>query len=426
MLRFATSPTGDMPIGYLRIAILNYLIAQQKNDQLLVRIDDTDSKKNITGKDTEVMMILEKFALKHDAVFHQSEHLNLHQTLALRLLKEKKAFICKCTEKELENSDYYSGPCESLDYEDYEQLKESDEDFVIRVKKPSKNISYRDLFKGELTATPKEVDSFVILYKDGTPTENFASATDDMMSNIDFILRDEKHLVNTPKQIHIKNLLGYETETTYVHLPKIINEHGEELSTKDSISSVKSLFEKGFIPDAMLNYLLLLGNAKASEEIFTLPDAIEWFDINSLSKSATTFDIEKLRHVNREHLKKIDDKELSKQFGFADADIGKLAKLYLDECSTLNELEKKIRPIFTPKDFTGTLGKKMEKISELIFEAPAFKTLDQLIAYLKIESGLDEQEIKKLLQPLLTGSNKGPEVSKVYPFIKSYLLEVAS
>ncbi|HHD75416.1 MAG TPA: glutamate--tRNA ligase, partial [Campylobacterales bacterium] len=360
------------------------------------------------------------------ALFHQSEHLNLHQTLALRLLKEGKAFICKCTEKELENSNYYSGHCETLKEIDYEKLKASGEDFVIRVKKPSSTISYRDLFHGEQTATPNEIDSFVILRKDGTPTENFASATDDMISNISFILRDEKHLSNTPKQIYIKKLLGYETETHYAHLPKIVHNQGEEFSSDASSLSVKWLFEQGFIPDAILNYLLQLGNSETPTEIFTLPDAIKWFDLHKLSKSTSTFDLEDLRSINREHLKKIDDKALSKQFGFADADIGKLAKLYLDESATINELEAKIRPIFSPKDFSTELGDEMKLLSNLIFDAPAFQTLEELTGYLKTKSNLDTIKIEHALKLLLTGSRNGPEISKVYPLIKSYLLEVAS
>lgn len=417
MLRFAPSPTGDMHISTLRVAILNYLVAQQKNDQFLVRIEDRESKRNIQGKDTEIMMLLEKFALKHEAVFHQTEHTNLYQTLAIRLLKEKKAFICKCSDEAL-NADNYSGHCEMLTTEDYEQLKASDEKFVIRVKKPTTNITYNDIIQGTITSTPDEVDAFVIVDEEGVPSYNFACATDDMMSNIDFIIREEKYLLETPKQIHIKNLLDYEEETQYAHLPTLISEEKK--------SSLKWLFEEGFIPDAILNYLLLLGNSKVSKETFTLPEAIQWFDLNNISTSPIKFDLEKLRSLNREHLKQIDDRELSTLFGFADAEIGKLAKLYLQECSTTNELEKKIRPIFTPKAFTSQWGEEMKIISNLIFEAPTFETLDELKTHITKKSGLEGKNLSKPLRHLLTGAKSGPELSEVYPLIKSYILEVAS
>jgi glutamyl-tRNA synthetase len=437
MLRFAPSPTGDMHIGNLRVAILNYLVAQQQNDQFLVRIEDTDVKRNIEGKDTEIMMILEKFALVHNSVFHQSEHLNLHQTLAIRLLKEGKAFVCQCSEEALEEKREeakanrvayrYSGECQHLTQEDHMALKESGKPFVVRIKKPEQDITTHDVIKGEVTTSPNEVDSFVILRTDGRPTYNFACACDDMLSNISFIIRGEDHLSNTPKQIHIKNLLGYENSTKYAHLPIILNSEGKKMSKRnDNASSVKWLFEEGFLPDAILNYLLLLGNTKAPKEIFTLPEAIEWFDLTKISKSPAKFDMTKLRFINREHLKMMDDKKLSKLFGFADEDIGKLAKLYLEEASTIKELASKIKPIFKPKKFEGEYAEQMKTMAEIIADAPAFNEFSHFKSYIIEKSGLDEKTFFQTLRVLLTGANQGPEVSDIYPLIKSYILEVAS
>jgi len=437
MLRFAPSPTGDMHIGNLRVAILNYLVAQQKDEQFLVRIEDTDVKRNIEGKDTEIMMLLEKFAVIHNSVFHQSEHLNLHQTLALRLLKEEKAFVCKCTDEELEADREnakankvayrYSGRCQNLTQDDYVALKESGKPFVVRLKKPTQDIINHDVIKGDISTAPNEVDAFVILRTNGTPTYNFACACDDMLSNISFIIRGEDHLSNTPRQIHIKSVLGYENTTQYAHLPIILNADGKKMSKKDNASSLKWLFEEGFVPDAILNYLLLLGNSKvAPKEIFTLPEAIEWFDLTKISKSPAKFDIDKLRFINREHLRMMDDRQLSTLFGFADADIGKLAKLYLEEASTIKELERKILPIFKPKDFTGEWGKEMKILSDLIFDAPAFDEFDAFKIHIMKESGFEGKNFFKPLRYLLTGAGNGPETSDIYPLIKSYILEVAS
>ncbi len=436
MLRFAPSPTGDMHIGNLRIAILNYLISQQRNEQFLVRIEDTDTKRNIEGKDTEIMQILEKFALIHNSVFHQSEHLNLHQTLAIKLLKEEKAFVCKCTDAELEADRElakankvayrYAGRCENLSKDDYAKLQASGNKFVVRLRKPKDDITNHDIIKGNRTTSANEIDAFVILRTDGTPTYNFACAADDMMSNIDFIIRGEDHLSNTPKQIHIKNLLGYENETTYAHMPLILNSDGKKMSKRDEASSLQWLFEEGFIPDAVLNYLLLIGNAKAPKEIFTLPEAIEWFDLESISKSSAKFDMTKLRFINREHLKLMDDRQLSTLFGFADADIGKLAKIYLQECSTINELKAKIHPIFSAKNFEGKWESQMKSIKNTIADAPAFETFDEFKKHITEQSGLKEENLFKPLRYLLTNTGDGPELSEIYPFIKSYILEVAS
>lgn len=421
MLRFAPSPQGDMDISNLRIAIFNYIVTQQRESQLLIRIDDIGIEENMQGQDTEMMMILEKFALKHDSVFHQSEHLNLHQTLAIRLLQEGKAFICQCSDQNsLEN---YSGPCETLDSEAYTTLKKSGKKFVIRIKKPSSDIVFNDLYHGEISTTPSEVDSFIILDEHGKPTPNFACAADDMMSDIDFILREEKHLENTAKQIHIKNLLGYENTTQYAHMANIIEASNP---AEKSYLSLKLLLQEGYLPNSILNYLILLENDKAPKDIFTLTEAIEWFDITTFNTTPLKMDLDKLNQINREQILQLDNKELSKVFGFADADIGELAKLYLSECNTLNELEKKIRPIFMPKDFSGELKDEMQQLSDLIFNAPVFKTFLEFETYLKEKSKLDDTILEKVLKLLLTASESGPELSEVYPLIKSYILEVAS
>ncbi|CAA6824923.1 MAG: Glutamyl-tRNA(Gln) synthetase (EC [uncultured Sulfurovum sp.] len=419
MLRFSPSPSGDMDIENLRVAILNYLVAQQKNDQFLIRIADINNKHNIEGKDTEIMMLLEKFALKHDSVFHQSEHLNLHQTLALRLLKDNKAFICKCNAQNNQFPEHYSGSCETLTQEDYSLLKKSGEKFVIRVKKPSNDIIINDMLQGQLRVKAKEIDSFIILKEDGSASHNFAAASDDIMSNINFIISTQQNLLNTAKELHIKQLMDYAHTTSHAHLPQLLIEHEN--------SSIKWLLQKGFIPDAILNYLLLLGYTKAPQEIFTLPEAINWFDLENISLSISDFKLEQLRFINREHLKMMDDKELSKLFGFADADIGKLAKVYLDkECTTTNELEIKINPIFKAKNFTGIWGEEMKIISDLIAQAPAFETLSELTLYITNNSKLNDKNLLEPLRYLLTGTGNGPELSEIYPFIKSYILEVAS
>ena len=436
MLRFAPSPTGDMHIGNLRVAILNYLIAQQREESFIVRIEDTDKAHNIEGKDTEIMQILEKFALLHESVFHQSEHLHMHQTLAIRLLEEGKAFVCTCSDEEIKADREaskvqkiayrYSGQCFDVNKEEHANLKERGIPFVVRIKKPTEPIINHDLIKGDSTTAPNEVDSFVILRADGTPTYDFSCACDDMLSGVDFIVRGEDQLSSTPRQKHIKTLLGYETETTYAHLPIILNTEAIKMDKRDDAGSVKWMFEKGFIPDAIINYLLLLGYSKAPKEIFTLPEAIEWFKIENISKSAAEFDIDKLRFINREHLKLIDDKRLSTLFGFADEDIGKLAKLYLEEASTLKELESKIKSIFSPKDFEGEWSDQMRTMEDIILNAPMIDDFNEFKAHIIKESGLKGDHLLKPLRLLLTGAEHGPELSEIYPLIKPYLLEVAS
>jgi len=417
MLRFAPSPIADMHIGDLRVAIINYIVAKQRGDSFIVRIEDTDKERNITGKDTEFMEILEKFALPHDSVSHQSEHLHMHQTLAIRLLEEKKAFVCTCQETTVP----YSGHCRDLETLDIKKLKEEKTPFVLRIKRPEQDIITHDLIQGEITATPEDVDDFVILREDSTPSPTFASACDDMISGVTFIIRDEKHLSSTPRQEYIKTLLGFDQQTQYAHLPAILGAEGHI----DETITVKWLFEQGFIPDAIVNYLVSLG-FDTPTDVFIMPQALEWFDLMKISSSSVKFDIEQLKMLNREHLGMIEDKALSSLFGFADDDIGKLAKLYLDEASTINELALKIRPIFAPKDFDGTLGEQMKQLSDVIFNAPMINDFEDFKAYVIKESGLEEEKLSKPLRHLLTGVEDGPELSDIYPHIKSYILEVAS
>jgi len=416
MLRFAASPTGDMHIGDLRVAILNYLVAQQRQEPFAIRIDDTQKALNIKGKDTEIMQVLEKFALIHESVFHQSEHLHMHQTLAVKLLESDKAFVCTCTENANLDSPY-SGCCENKDKAEHAKLKESGTAFVLRMKKPTKSLVIQDVVQGEQTVTAEEIDSFIILDAEGNPTPSFASACDDMISGITSLILQNNHFLDTARQIHIKEQLGFDAQMQYAHVASVSN--------CEDACLVQWLFEQGFIPDAIINYLLLLGNADAPKEIFTLPDAIAWFKLEHISKSSAKFDLEKLRYINREHLKRIDDKQLSSLFGFADAEVGQLIKLYLEEASTINELAVKIRPIFAPKVFEGQYAEEMKVMQKVIIDAPMIHDFEAFHSYVMDKSGLNTNS-DTALRCLLTGATQGPALSDIYPLIKSYLLEVAS
>jgi len=426
MLRFAPSPTGDMHIDTLRVAIVNYLVAKQRNEPFVIRIADSDKSRNIEGKDTEIMQILEKFAIMHDQVHHESEHLHMHQTLAIRLLEEGKAFVCTCQETEGENRPC-SGKCMTLDESEYSRLKESGEPFVIRIKKPDEEIIYQDLLHCRITVSPDNIDSFVILGSDKNPSPLFAAACDDMLSSVNFIIEGNDRFDETAKQIHIKQMLGYAEETQFAHLPAILNSKGKKLDNNEETASLTWLFKEGFIPDAIINYLLLLGYEDAPKEIFTLPEAVEWFKLENISTAPALFDIEKLRAVNRAHLNMMDERTLSTLFGFADADIGKLAKVYLEEdACTVKELEAYIRPIFSPKKMDNSWGTQMQMMQKIIFDAPMINTYDAFISYMMKESKLEGEAFSTPLRLLLTGTHKGPDLGKIYPYIKSYLLEVAS
>lgn len=418
MLRFAHSSSKELDISALRVALINYIVAKKQNEGFIIRIKDLIDTKDKEDKSSEVIDVLKKFAIDSEQKIYQSQNEKMYQNFALKLLQEGKAFACFCTKEEIEkekklakeqNRNYtYSQKCQKLTQEEIANLKNSKAGFVIRVQKPNENIEFTDKIYGKISKTPDEIDSFIILDENGKPAQVFADAIDDMLSNITLVIQEQKELQNTPKEIYIQKLLGYESQTEYASLPEL----------KNSIT-IKELFKEGFLPDAIINYLL---SSNINKEIFYLPDAIESFDLDKINKENSSFDIDKLKTINKKHLKAMDSKKLSKIFGFADSDIGELAKLYLNDFSTINELDSKIKAIFSPKDCTN---KNMQLLAKTIQNAPMIDSFEEFKSYLLANTNLQEEELCKLLKPMLTNSNDNIELEKVYQLIKPYLLEVA-
>ena len=416
MLRFAPSPTEDMNISNLRVAIFNYIVSKQLNEDLIIRIEDIDVERNIEGKDKEIIEILNLFSIEYKGVAHQSDSLKYHQKMALQLMTQKKAYACFCSDSKLDELREesvkdgkpfrYDGFCETLSDD---TVLNTNAPFTVRIKEPEKNIKFTDF----------DVDSFIILKQDKTPTYNYACAIDDMIMDISTVIRCENHLFDTPKQIHIRNSLGYTKEIKYIHLPVIVN----AISEKDNVISVKYLIEEGFLPSAIANYLVLIGN-ETPTEIFSLEEAISWFKIENISKDSAKFDIDKLRFINRKHLETIDNLRLSKILGFADTDIGKLGKIFLEEASTIKEIKEKVAPIFAPKTLLPGFEEESLKLKECLKEAPFFDDFEELKKYVSEKTNLKDKNLFKPLRYILTGADNGPNILDIYPLIKNYLGEI--
>ena len=416
MLRFAPSPTEDMNISNLRVAIFNYIVSKQLNEDLIIRIEDIDVEQNIEGKDKEIIEILNLFSIEYKSVAHQSDSLKYHQKMALQLMTQKKAYACFCSDSKLDELREesvkdgkpfrYDGFCETLSDD---TVLNTNAPFTVRIKEPEKNIKFTDF----------DVDSFIILKQDKTPTYNYACAIDDMIMDISTVIRCENHLFDTPKQIHIRNSLGYTKEIKYIHLPVIVN----AISEKDNVISVKYLIEEGFLPSAIANYLVLIGN-ETPTEIFSLEEAISWFKIENISKDSAKFDIDKLRFINRKHLETIDNLRLSKILGFADTDIGKLGKIFLEEASTIKEIKEKVAPIFAPKTLLPGFEEESLKLKECLKEAPFFDDFEELKKYVSEKTNLKDKNLFKPLRYILTGADNGPNILDIYPLIKNYLGEI--
>lgn len=431
MYRFAPSPTGDMHIGNLRAAIFNYICARQSGQDFILRIEDTDTARNIAGKDEEIKEILRLFGISWQHFYVQSENLKHHRQMALKLVAEKKAFACFCTSEILEqkkevakkaNKAYrYDGVCEHLS--DSEVLQ-NEKPFVIRLKKPQKAMEFTDLIKGKLHFEPENIDSFVIMRADKTPTYNFACAVDDMLEGVSCIIRGEDHTSNTPKQEHIRASLGYEKPMIYAHLPIILNDEGQKMSKREAHSSVKWLLEQGILPSAVANYLIMLGN-KTPREIFTLDEAVEFFDIKKVSKSPARFDMKKLLQINREHIRLLNDEKLNEILGFAGKNVANLARFYTQEASTIKELKEKIASIFAPKDF-GEFKAECELIKGILSEK-SFEFADDYEKFkndLMQKSGLKGKNFFMPLRLVLTNSAHGPELSELYGLLKPFIKDI--
>ena len=445
MLRFAPSPTGDMHTGNLRAAVFNYILAKQRNEKFLLRIEDTDTARNIKDKDKDIMFLLNLFGITWDNLVYQSHNFPRHRQLAEYLIQKGDAFYCYCTKEFLEKQrEIAKNNHIAFRYDDSwaELEKDSNPRPVVRLRAPKTTMQFHDEIKGDISFAANELDSFVILKEDGIPTYNFACAVDDMLYDIDFIVRGEDHVSNTPKQMLIHKYLNYDKAIRFAHLPIILNDEGKKMSKRDNASSVQWLLDCGFLPQAIVNYLVLMGN-KTPCEVFTLKECIEWFDITKIAKAPARFDIDKLKFLNREHFKRTNEQDLAVLLGYKDSAIGALAKLYLQEASTLNEIRDKMDCIFAKKGLLLAQYKESadtENTEILEFEAQIQTLQNTLLTmlerdYSKAEfdtfkseamqnSGLKGKAFFKPLRFLLTGHTHGPELSDLFPILRLYLKDI--
>lgn len=421
MLRFACRPTRDMDVNDLRVALLNFIVAQQRKEDLIVRIEDTEQREVIEGKDKEILDLLDLFGIQYSQTLYQSQNFRFHSAMALQLLHEKKAFSCFCSpewiQKKIDEAEaakkpyLYDDACANLPAE---LVIDNTNPFTVRIKRPTQDVKVTDLIQGELTFKAEMIDSFMILKQDKTPMLDFTCAIDDMLSDISLVIQSQTHKNDAPKQVYVRDALQYDKKVEYAHIPLILS---------DDASSILSLLKEGYLPEAISNYLISIGY-QAPNEIFTIQEALEWFDLTKISQNPVNFDKEKLRAINKAHLKLLDNKELSRYVGFADEEIGALAKLYLDEVATTKELRTKIAPIFTSKEIPQELEGVVKKIAASVKSAPYFENYESFKEYIMQETGLQGDDLVTPLRILLTGAKQGPDLAHVYKYLKNYIGEI--
>lgn len=436
MLRFAPSPTGDMHTGNLRAAIFNYILAKQRGEKFLLRIEDTDSVRNIEGKDRDIMFLLQLFSLNWDELVYQSNNFPRHRAFAEQLIKSGAAFYCYCSREFLDKKrEEFTAQKKAFRYDDAwaELEKNTNKKPVIRLKGAKDKMSFKDKIKGQINFEPNEIDSFVIIKDDGVPTYNFACACDDMLYDISFVVRGEDHVSNTPRQMLIHRALGYNQKVDFAHLPIILNEEGKKMSKRDNASSVQWLLDSGFLPSAIVNYLILLGN-KTPCEVFSLQEAISWFDITKISHSPAKFDLDKLRFLNREHFKRMNSQDLAALLDFKDPKMGDLAKIYLQEASSLNELRTKLWQIFSKRDlnaaglgeFEAQYQKIVNFLAGILEKSGDFSSTsyDELKAQITQNTELKGKALFKPLRFILSGAEHGPEIADLWVILRHFMREI--
>ena len=334
--RFAPSPTGFMHVGNLRTALYEYLTAKHENGTFVLRIEDTDQERYVEGATQVIYDTMKLAGLDHDegpdiggeyGPYVQSERLGLYKPYAEQLVKEGKAYRCFCTKERLDELRAsapegevigYDRHCRDLSQEEIEAKLAAGTPYVIRQKMPLDGVTtYNDLVYGEISFPNEDLDDQILLKTDGYPTYNFANVIDDHTMGITHVVRGSEYLSSTPKYNLLYEAFGWEIPT-YIHLPlimgKTVDENGKEvvskLSKRHGSTGFMDLVNEGYLPEAIINYIALLGWApEGTQEIFTLDELIEQFDINRISKSPAVFDYDKLAWVNAEHIKNMTSEE---------------------------------------------------------------------------------------------------------------------
>ncbi|POP33994.1 glutamate--tRNA ligase [Lactonifactor longoviformis] len=325
--RFAPSPTGRMHVGNLRTALYAYLIAKHENGSFMLRIEDTDQERFVEGALEIIYHTLEETGLLHDegpdkdggvGPYVQSERnaLGIYKKYAEQLIAQGDAYYCFCDKERLESLRtnvagkeiaMYDKHCLSLTKEEIEEKLKAGVPYVIRFNMPSEGTTtFRDDIYGEITVPNEELDDLILIKSDGYPTYNFANVVDDHLMGITHVVRGNEYLSSAPKYNRIYEAFGWEIPT-YVHCPLITNEEHKKLSKRSGHSSYEDLIDQGFVTEAIVNYVALLGwSPEENREIYSLEELVKVFDYHHMSKSPAVFDIVKLKWMNGEYIKAMD------------------------------------------------------------------------------------------------------------------------
>lgn len=336
--RFAPSPTGRMHVGNLRTALYAYLIAKHEGGDFILRIEDTDQERYVDEALDIIYRTLDKTGLKHDegpdkdggvGPYVQSERQaqGIYLKYAKQLIEEGKAYYCFCDKERLESLRQtittesgetkeivvYDKHCLHLSKGEVEEKLAAGIPYVIRQNSPTEGTTtFHDELYGDVTVPNQELDDMILIKSDGFPTYNFANVVDDHLMGITHVVRGNEYISSSPKYTLLYQAFGWE-EPVYIHCPLITDENHQKLSKRSGHSSFEDLLEQGFITEAVVNYVALLGwSPDSNQEIFSLEELVKEFDYHRINKSPSVFDINKLKWMNGEYLKAMDAEEFQK------------------------------------------------------------------------------------------------------------------
>lgn len=336
--RFAPSPTGNVHVGSLRTALYNYLFAKKNNGKFLLRLEDTDRTRYeegavenlldalmVTGVVPDEGLFEEdgKIVQKGDyGPYIQSERLDIYKKYIDQLLENGQAYYCFCTKERLDEvrekqkaageTPRYDGHCRNLPREEVEARVAAGEPYVIRLKLPEDHVvAFDDAVRGRIEINTNDLDDQVLIKTDGFPTYHFAVVVDDHLMGITHVIRGEEWLPSTPKHVYLYECFGWE-QPQYVHLSNILNDDHKKLSKRQGDVSVGDFLKKGYLPEALINFLALLGwSPEDEQEIFSMDELIEAFDLSRINKSGAVFDRAKLDWMNAHYIKELPIEELT-------------------------------------------------------------------------------------------------------------------
>ncbi|HCE69449.1 MAG: glutamate--tRNA ligase [Geobacteraceae bacterium GWC2_55_20] len=438
-VRFAPSPTGYLHVGGARTALFNWLLARKQGGTFILRIEDTDVERSTKESVDAILQGMQWLGLEWDeGPFYQSDNFELYKEHVRKLLDEGKAYKCFCSADELERKrelamkegrkPKYDGTCR-------DRTDQPDAPHVVRFRAPQGGeVAFDDLIKGRIAFPAEELDDLVIQRTDGTPTYNFCVVIDDASMRITTVIRGDDHVNNTPRQIQLYQALGFPVPQ-FAHVPMILGADKARLSKRHGATSVIAYRDMGFLPEALLNYLVRLGWSHGDDEIFSLDEMIQKFDVNNVGRSASVFNTEKLLWLNAHYIKNCDTERLADLLlphlsrrdvtTLSGPDLMLVVKTLQERAQTLEEMAE--RAVFyynAPQSYDEAALAKFEKGHLLaVFAAVAGKLsassvadaagIDALFKEICSENGWKMPQVGQPVRIALSGGTQAPGIGEI-------------